>query len=329
MLYKNCWEHAEAEPNSRPRTEHARANLIQGNRFSDQPFGVWVAARQSRDLEAMECGDPTPYENPIDVTALLPSMYWDYPSSYVESYLFSLNSVHVWPDFAEENMITENRFERISLGGIRVEDDDTDVTQNLFLGDFDYIFLGAPFRARLANQPVQNTLIQANAFVSEEDSLFIDHLALMPDEHISTILEDNHRACSFDDGQILFHGEVMTQAEASNQDCPETEYRCEEGSLVALDEGCEINEDQSDAGQNDTDHSLSDQDHEAEFTDMNLNEMPSLDSEMSGDQGELMTFSSDQEDQGCMTWSRSPSLPIMSILYLLALLLRKGKAVKR
>ena len=329
LLYKNCWEHAEAEPNSRPRTEHARANLIQGNRFSDQPFGVWVAARQSRDLEAMECGDPTPYENPIDVTALLPSMYWDYPSSYVESYLFSLNSVHVWPDFAEENMITENRFERISLGGIRVEDDDTDVTQNLFLGDFDYIFLGAPFRARLANQPVQNTLIQANAFVSEEDSLFIDHLALMPDEHISTILEDNHRACSFDDGQILFHGEVMTQAEASNQDCPETEYRCEEGSLVALDEGCEINEDQSDAGQNDTDHSLSDQDHEAEFTDMNLNEMPSLDSEMSGDQGELMTFSSDQEDQGCMTWSRSPSLPIMSILYLLALLLRKGKAVKR
>ena len=48
LLYKNCWEHAEAEPNSRPRTEHARANLIQGNRFSDQPFGVWVASRQSR-----------------------------------------------------------------------------------------------------------------------------------------------------------------------------------------------------------------------------------------------------------------------------------------
>ena len=33
LLYKNCWEHAEAEPNSRPRTEHARANLIQGNLF--------------------------------------------------------------------------------------------------------------------------------------------------------------------------------------------------------------------------------------------------------------------------------------------------------
>ena len=90
--------------------------------------------------------------------------------------------MHIWPDFAEENIITENRFENISLGGIRVEDDDTEVTQNLFVGDFDYIFLGAPFRARLADQPVQNTLIQSS-FLSDEDTLFIDHLALMPDEH--------------------------------------------------------------------------------------------------------------------------------------------------
>ena len=85
----------------------------------------------------MGCGDPTPYNNPITVSEVLPALYHDYPSSYVGSYLFSLNGVSIWPDFAEENIITENRFETHSLGGVRVEDDDTEITSNLFIGDFD------------------------------------------------------------------------------------------------------------------------------------------------------------------------------------------------
>ena len=312
LLYKNCWEHAEAEPDSRPRTEHARANLIQGNRFSSQPFGVWVAARQSRDLEEMECGDPTPYDNPINITELLPSVYWDYPSSYVESYLFSLNSVHIWPDFAEENVITENRFEDISLGGVRVEDDDTEVTQNLFVGDFDYIFLGAPFRARLADQPVQNTLIQSNSFLSDEDILFIDHLALMPNEHASTVLEDNHRACLLDDGQILFHGEVTFGTQIENEACPETEYRCDEGSFIEIGDGCEMNNIPNEADQSTETYS------DYGVSDMNVNENQPVDADTNQVQIQTTADSSSQKSQGCVSFTNSPSLPIFSLIYLLA-----------
>jgi parallel beta-helix repeat protein len=228
FLYKNCWEHAAVEPNSRPRTEHARANLIQGNLFTDQPFGIWVASRQSRDLELMECGDPTPYDNPIDIETLLPPIYWTYPSSYADIYRLSLNSVHIWPDYAEENVITENRFETIILGGIRIEDDDTEVTHNIFIGEFDYLFLGSPFRARLDNRPVLNTVIQSNAYISVESSNFIDHLALMPDEHLGTQLQDNHQACLLENGVLILHGEFVIQT-VQNEVCPEIELHCEEG----------------------------------------------------------------------------------------------------
>ena len=316
LLYKNCWEHAEAEPNSRPRTEHARANLIQGNRFADQPFGVWVASRQSRDLEAMECGDPTPYENPIEITELLPPIYWEHPSSYVESYLFSLNSVHIWPDFAEENVITDNQFEEISLGGIRIEDDQTEVTHNLFLGDFDYIFLGAPFRARLANQPVQNTLIQSNAFVSEEALVFTDRLALMPDEHTSTILEDNHRACPLDDGQIVLHGEIISMG-TNNEDCPQIEYRCDEGSLIETENDC--NDDEVDAPE--VDQMRPSANDEDSMLDMEVTEQESDRSAMGQDQSEPMSSSSTStsDNQGCMT--SSSSLTSYSAIYLLLVVL--------
>ena len=242
LLYKNCWEHAEAEPNSRPRAEHARANLIQGNRFADQPFGVWVAARQSRDLEQMGCGDPTPYSNPITVSEVLPALYHDYPSSYVGGYLFSLNGVSIWPDFAEENIITENRFEAHSLGGIRVEDDDTEITSNLFIGDFDYIFLGAPFRARLDGHPVLNTLIRDNAYIHDEHSEFIDHLALIPDEHTHTTLDRNERACQLEDGRVLWSGETLEMM--TEEICEPDRWTCESGFLRRQ----ELSSDCSDGG---------------------------------------------------------------------------------
>ena len=238
LLYKNCWEHAEDEPDSRPRTEHARANLIQGNRFADQPFGVWVAARQSRDLEQMGCGDPTPYLNPINVTEVLPAIYQEHPSSYVQSYLFSFNSVSIWPDFAEENIIKDNRFDTHSLGGIRVEDDDTEITGNLFVGDYDYIFLGAPFRARLDDHPVMNTLIRDNAYLTAQPSAFIDNLALMPEEHINTTLEENDPACLNEDGQVMWPNEIIELT--GEAPCGDEIWSCVEGTLVrrASDSDC-------------------------------------------------------------------------------------------
>lgn len=312
LLYKNCWEHAEAEPNSRPRTEHARANLIQGNRFSDQPFGVWVAARQSRDLEAMECGDPTPYDNPIDITSLLPAIYWEYPSSYVESYLFSLNSVFIWPDFAEENVIIENHFENISLGGIRIEDNDTEVSQNLFFGDFDYIFLGAPFRARLTDQPIENTIIQSNAFVSEEVTSFSDRLALMPDEHLFTILEDNHRACLLDDGHILFHGELINRTLPSDDNCSDTQYRCLDGILIELESACQPVEDRYETDQMILDQTSVDQMPPKDVHDLDV---------MHSDLSISSDSSSNAQNQGCMTSTHSLSLTVYSLSCILMILL--------
>ena len=291
LLYKNCWEHAESEPGSRPRIEHARANLIQGNLFSQQPFGVWVASRQSRDLRLMECGDPTPYDNPLNVVELLPPVYQEYPSAYYGGYLLSVGMASVWPDFAEENMIIENRFEHISLGGIRVEDDETEITENLFVGDFDYIFLGAPFRALLNDSPVMNTLIRGNAYVrdslgaDELDTSFTDYLALMPDEHEGTMIADNHQACLLNSEQVILHGELTPSS--PDHPCGEITLQCAEGSFLPYgeDSSCldtSADDDYENGRDEVIDHNLLDQGVNEPLIDEGFDEEPSLPTEERG-----------------------------------------------
>lgn len=237
LLYKNCWEHAQEDPTSEPRTEHARSNIIRGNRFADQPFGVWVASRQSRDLKAMECGDPTPYSNPIYVNDVFHPTYANYPSSYTQDYLLAFPPfwASIWPDFAEDNSIQGNVFENHSRGGIRIEDDDTEVNDNLFVGDFDYIFVGAPFRARLANQPISNTVIRNNSFHGTDATTFQARLALIPDEHEGTVLEHNFRACSAGEGQLLRHGDVLSVMPPAGDvsACDEYVRICHDGQLTS------------------------------------------------------------------------------------------------
>ncbi|MEE2902452.1 MAG: right-handed parallel beta-helix repeat-containing protein [Myxococcota bacterium] len=233
LLYKNCWEHAADNPGSRPRTEHASNNIIRNNRFGDQPFGIWVASRQSRDLRQMNCGDPTPYNNPIRTNSVFHPTYSNYPSAYTEGYVFSLYNVSIWPDFAEENVIQNNLFEEHSRGGIRVEDDETEVTGNLFIGDFDYIFVGAPFRARLENKPILDTNISNNSFHSPQGETFPNRLALIPDEHLRTILLDNYRACDDGNGGYMRHGvhiDVPVPANASSN-CTNFIRICNDGTL--------------------------------------------------------------------------------------------------
>ncbi len=242
LLYKNCWEHAAEEPNSRPRTDHARANVIENNNFREQPFGVWIAARQSRDLTAMGCGDPTPYRNPIAVQDVFHPSYSSYPSAHTELYFLSLNMASVWPDFAEENQVRNNTFEAIDRGGVRVEDDDAEIVGNLFIGEFDYVFVGAPFRARLANQPVLNTLISRNSFAGTRDMLFTARLALIPDEHEGTIIEDNFRACPSEDGRYARHGQPWEPSTDISTDlhCQEPIVDCVDGTWMQrpLDPDC-------------------------------------------------------------------------------------------
>ena len=233
LLYKNCWEHAADNPGSRPRTEHASNNIIRNNRFGDQPFGIWVASRQSRDLRQMNCGDSTPYNNPIRTNSVFHPTYSSYPSAYTEGYLFSLYNVSIWPDFAEENVIQNNLFEEHSRGGIRVEDDETEVTGNLFIGDFDYIFVGAPFRARLENKPILDTNISNNSFHSPQGETFVNRLALIPDEHLRTILLDNYRACDDGNGSYMRHGDHIDVSVPPNasSNCTNFIRVCNDGTL--------------------------------------------------------------------------------------------------
>ena len=233
-LYKNCWEHRATDPKSHPRTDHARANIIEGNRFANQSFGVWVASRQSRDLAQMECGDPTPYDNPINVNDVLHPAFGEYASAYAELYLLSILGASIWPDFAEENEIRGNTFEDIRRGGIRIEDDLTVVEDNIFIGEFDYVFVGAPFRARLADQPIRGTAIRSNHYISEADDDFESRLALIPDEHIETLLEGNFRGCQLPDSSILRHGQLHPNPAPDEGDmaCDPSALRCNNGRLV-------------------------------------------------------------------------------------------------
>jgi hypothetical protein len=243
LLYKNCQEHAAENPRSLPRTEHARAVVLRGNRFADEPFGVWVAARQSRDLAQMGCGDPTPYDNPILTASVYHPSYRDFASAYTD---FELPFVSVWPDFAEDAVVEGNTFERIERGGVRVEDDRARVAGNLFVGDFDYVFVGAPFRARLAGQPVQGTQIVDNSFAAAGGpaATFADRLALIPDEHTATTVARNHRACSFDGGWLR-HGATTTAVTPTT--CT-TARRCDDGVLAPLTASECDDDDVADAG---------------------------------------------------------------------------------
>ena len=241
LLYKNCWEHAATNPDSTPRTEHAHSNIIRNNAFSNMPFGVWIASRQSMDLVEMECGDPTPYANPIILFNFFHPTYASHKSSYASMYL---PWVSVWPDFAEKNVVEGNVFAQIELGAVRVEDDEARVTGNFFLGDFDYVFVGAPFRAKLDSHPVLDTVISDNSFSSPVAQVFGEHLALIPEEHEGTVLSNNYRACQTPWGTWLHHGAsvvaYVSDATAPGG-CSEEVRTCSDGALGGsyADEVCD------------------------------------------------------------------------------------------
>ena len=240
LMYKNCWEHAAENPDSKPRTEYASDNIIRNNTFQNELFGVWVAARQSRDLYMMGCGDPTPYDNPIWWNSVIDDSFQEslHPSVYTSGYF--LPWISVWRDYAEDNQIIGNIFIDSIRGGIRIEDDRTIVQDNLFIGDGDYIFVGAPFRARLAGLPVQDTLISNNSFHHESEENFEGLLYLVPEEHTGTMVINNHRACYIDDETLVRHHEVVLVEDA---DCPIVQI-CEDGTLSAPyeDPNCDTSE---------------------------------------------------------------------------------------
>ena len=64
----------------------------------------------------------------------------------------------------------------------RIEDNGSFVRDNLLAGRFDEAFVGAPFRARLAGEPVHGIPIEHNNYDGPGDDSFAENLQLVPDE---------------------------------------------------------------------------------------------------------------------------------------------------
>ena len=142
LLYRNCFEHADdrGRSNHFKRTESSRDNIIANNTFEDEPVGVWVASRQSRNLKGFECGAYLIKQTPF--------------ASY-----------HL--DSAKDNQIINNRFERVEQG-IIVEDDGTLIKGNKFAATVGTaIVVGSEIRKDSAAGAVKNTLIKNNTFMNK------------------------------------------------------------------------------------------------------------------------------------------------------------------
>ena len=142
LLYRNCFEHADdsTRGNHFKRTESSRDNMIRGNIFNDEPVGVWVASRQSRNLKGFECGAYLLKQTPF--------------ASY-----------HL--DSAKDNQIIDNRFEQVEQG-IIVEDDGTFISGNQFAVDVNLpISVGSEIREDSAAGAIKNTVIKNNIFTGK------------------------------------------------------------------------------------------------------------------------------------------------------------------
>lgn len=146
FIYKNCNEHAQ-DPNQIPRYQSADNNLIQNNQFNDESIGVWVASRQSKNLEPLECGSPIVATGSVSFGPVKED------AKYYE-------------DFAKHNQISQNTFNNVRIG-ILVEDDDTSILDNSFTGiSGTNVLVGTKYRTLFLNHPVTDTSIQGNQFNS-------------------------------------------------------------------------------------------------------------------------------------------------------------------
>ena len=142
LLYRNCFEHADdtTRGNHFKRTESSRDNIIRHNIFQDEPVGVWIASRQSRNLKGFECG-----------------------AYLIKQTLFA--SYHL--DSAKDNQIINNRFEQVEQG-IIVEDDGTLIRGNQFAANVTLpINIGSEIREDSSAGAIKNTVIRDNTFTDK------------------------------------------------------------------------------------------------------------------------------------------------------------------
>ncbi|CAM4173371.1 right-handed parallel beta-helix repeat-containing protein [Psychrobacter arenosus] len=170
LLYRNCFEHADdpSQSNHFKRTESARDNIIKGNTFREEPVGVWVASRQSRNLKGFTCG-----AYPLAETLLA--------------------SYHI--DSAKDNQILGNTFIQVDTG-IIVEDDGTQIMNNDFTqADGIAIKIGSEIREKYADKSkgvlaaIQNTQVRNNRFAANKP--LVQQIQISAPNQATTVLMDN------------------------------------------------------------------------------------------------------------------------------------------
>ncbi len=111
FLYKNCGERIK-EGKSVIRWQPSERNEIRNNRFIGERVGIWIAARQSRDISHMGCGDP-----PMDSSR---RYYEDFANrNVVENNWFCRNKVAIRVE-GDENRILTNRFDKAAGKSVEI-----------------------------------------------------------------------------------------------------------------------------------------------------------------------------------------------------------------
>ena len=139
FIYKNCYERYE-EASQLPRYQSSDFNLIENNLFSDERKGVWIASRQSRDLENFTCGD-------------LSLLVTDKKEKYYE-------------DFAKNNKVLNNTFDNNEKAVI-VEDDNNTISNNLFKNTKRKDIIIGTDKAVKDVHSVKGTIVENNTFSSK------------------------------------------------------------------------------------------------------------------------------------------------------------------
>lgn len=103
FLYKNCGEKF-SKGKSVIRWQHSNDNIIKNNRFIDEKIGIWVASRQSANLQKSDCGD-----KPLDTDR---KYYQDYADhNTIESNVFCRNKTYIKVE-GNNNTIENNRSDK-------------------------------------------------------------------------------------------------------------------------------------------------------------------------------------------------------------------------
>jgi parallel beta-helix repeat protein len=138
FLYRNCGEFVDQQPaNWFPRPFGADGNDIRDNTFTGGENGVWVGSRMGENVLPMDCSE-MPY--------------------------VSQGILQVDLDEASGNTVKGNTFNDVTYG-VRVEDNDTTVRGNTFVGGDDThygVVVGTPYRTSALDEPVTGTVVSHN-----------------------------------------------------------------------------------------------------------------------------------------------------------------------